>query len=50
MTTILFIDAVHPTMPTKIGYGWIKKGVDKPIATTSSKTRVNIIGAIGLPS
>ncbi len=48
MTTILFIDAVHPTMATKIGYGWIKKGADKPIATTSSRTRVNIIGAIEL--
>lgn len=45
---ILFIDAVHPTMATKISYGWIKKGVDKPIATTASRTRVNIIGAIEL--
>jgi transposase len=47
---ILFIDAVHPTMATKISYGWIKKGVNKPIATTSSRTRVNIIGAIELCS
>ena len=45
---ILFIDAVHPTMATKICCGWIKKGVDKPIATTASRTRVNIIGAIEL--
>jgi transposase len=45
---ILFIDAVHPTMATKIRCGWIKKGVDKPIATTASRTRVNIIGAIEL--
>jgi transposase len=45
---ILFIDAVHPTMATKISYGWIKKGVNKSIATTASKTRVNIIGAIEL--
>jgi transposase len=45
---ILFIDAVHPTMATKISCGWIKKGVDKPIATTASRTRVNIIGAIEL--
>jgi transposase len=45
---ILFMDAVHPTMATKISYGWIKKGVDKPIATTASRTRVNIIGAIEL--
>jgi transposase len=46
--SILFIDAVHPTMATKISYGWIKKGVNKPIATTASRTRVNIIGAIEL--
>jgi transposase len=45
---ILFIDAVHPTMATKISCGWIKKGVDKAIATVASRTRVNIIGAIEL--
>lgn len=45
---ILFMDAVHPTMATKISCGWIKKGVDKPIATTASRTRINIIGAIEL--
>jgi transposase len=47
---ILFMDAVHPTMATKISHGWIKKGQDKPIATTASRTRVNIIGAIELAS
>ena len=45
---ILFMDAVHPTMATKITHGWIKKGQDKPITTTASRTRVNIIGAIEL--
>lgn len=45
---ILFMDSVHPTMATKITHGWIKKGQDKPIATTASRTRVNIIGAIEL--
>jgi transposase len=45
---LLFIDAVHPTIATKISYGWIKKGVNNPIATTASRTRVNIIGAIEL--
>ena len=45
---ILFIDGVHPTMATKISYGWIKKGVRTPIATTASRTRVNIMGAINL--
>jgi hypothetical protein len=35
-------------MATKITHGWIKKGQDNPIATTASRTRVNIIGAIEL--
>lgn len=47
---IVFMDAVHPTMATKITCGWIKKGVDKPIAQTASRTRVNVIGAIELKS
>jgi transposase len=45
---LLFMDAVHPTQATKITAGWIKKGVDKPIETTGSRTRLNIIGAIRL--
>jgi transposase len=45
---ILFADAVHPTMATKISYGWIKKGEDKPIGTTGSRTRINLVGAIDL--
>lgn len=45
---IVFMDAVHPTMATKITHGWIKKGVNKLIATTASRTRVNVIGAIEL--
>jgi len=45
---ILFIDAVHPTMATKVTCGWIRKGVDKPIAQTASRTRVNVMGAINL--
>ena len=45
---ILFMDSAHPTMATKVVCGWIKKGVDKPIAQTASRTRVNIMGAIEL--
>ena len=45
---LLFMDAVHPTMATKISSGWIKKGVDKTINTTGSRSRLNIIGAIEL--
>ena len=45
---LLFMDAVHPTQATKITAGWIKKGVDKLIETTGSRTRLNIVGAIRL--
>lgn len=45
---ILFMDSAHPTMATKVVRGWIKKGVDKPIGQTASRTRVNIMGAIEL--
>lgn len=45
---ILFMDSAHPTMATKIVCGWIKRGVDKPISQTASRTRVNIMGAIEL--
>ena len=45
---IYFMDAVHPTQATKLGYGWIKTGVEKFVKTTGSRTRVNIVGAINL--
>lgn len=45
---VLFIDSVHPTMATKVTHGWIKTGTDKLIASTSSRTRVNLTGAINL--
>ena len=47
---ILFIDSAHPTMATKVVRGWIKRGEDKPIRQTASRTRVNIMGAIALVS
>lgn len=47
---ILFMDSAHPTMATKVAYGWIKKGLNKPIAQTASRTRVNVMGAIELNS
>lgn len=47
---IVFMDSAHPTMATKVVCGWIKKGVDKPIAQTASRTRVNVMGAIELAS
>jgi len=45
---LLFMDAVHPTQTTKTTAGWIKKGEDKAIKTTGSRTRLNIVGAIEL--
>jgi len=47
---VYFMDSVHPTMATKISYGWIKKGHenDKQIQTTGSRTRVNLTRALNL--
>lgn len=45
---ILFLDATHPTQATKITYGWIRKGHKKPVKTTESRTRLNILGALNL--
>jgi transposase len=45
---ILFMDSCHPSIATKISYGWIKKGQSKPIETTTSRTRLNLIGALNL--
>lgn len=47
-----FLDAVHPTMATKITYGWIRKGKkkDKVIKTTASRSRLNLLGSINLES
>lgn len=46
--SIYFGDSVHPTQATKLSYGWIRKGSNKPIETTASRTRLNIIGAMKL--
>ncbi|MCL1127901.1 transposase [Shewanella surugensis] len=42
------MDPVHPTMATKLSYGWIRKGKDKLINTIGSRTRLKIIGSIQL--
>lgn len=46
--SIEFGDGVHPTMATKVTCGWIRKGQDKMIATTASRTRMNLFGSINL--
>lgn len=43
---LLFLDAAHPTMATKLGYGWSPKGERKIVATTAGKARVNVIGSL----
>jgi transposase len=45
---MLFMDSAHPTQATKVSYGWIKAGTHKLIATTASRTRINITGAVNL--
>lgn len=47
---IYFMDSVHPTQATKLSCGWIKRGTDKHIKTTASRTRINVVGAIKLGS
>ena len=43
---IIFMDSAYPTMATKISHGWIRKGKEKQIKQTASRTRENIIGGI----
>ena len=43
---LLFLDAAHPTMATKLGYGWSIKGERKIVATTAGKARVNVLGSL----
>ena len=45
-----FGDGVHPTMDTKVSFGWIRVAERKPIATTASRTRMNLMGSLNLKS
>lgn len=45
---IEFGDGVYPTMVTKVSYGWIRIGIEKPILTTASRTRINMMGSLNL--
>jgi transposase len=45
---IIFMDSVHPTQETKVTCGWIRTGMDKPIATVASRARINLTGGINL--
>ena len=45
---VYFEDAVHPEYQTKPGHGWVKKGSNPAVKTTSGRGRVNIHGALNL--
>lgn len=45
---IYFADAVHPEYQSRPAYGWMKKGSNTAIRTTSGRQRVNIHGAVCL--
>ena len=45
---IYFADAVHPEYQTRPAHGWIKKGSNTAVKTTSGRKRVNIHGAVNL--
>lgn len=47
---VYFADATHPTHQTELSYGWILKGNDKEILTSSGRRRINILGAIEINS
>lgn len=44
--TVYFADAVHPEHQTKPAFGWVRKGSNPAVKTTSGRGRVNIHGAI----
>jgi transposase len=45
---IYFADATHPEYQSQAVCGWIKKGVEKTLATTTSQQRLHFAGAISL--
>ena len=45
---VYFADAVHPEYQTKPAYGWVRKGSNPAVPTTSGRERVNIHGALNL--
>lgn len=43
---IYFVDGVHPQYNSVPSHGWIRKGCDKPLASNTGRSRVNINGAL----
>ena len=45
---VYFANAVHPEYQSKPAFGWVKKGTNPTLKTTSGRARVNIHGALNL--
>jgi hypothetical protein len=45
---VYFADAVHPENQTKPAFGWVRKGSNPAVKTTTDRGRVNIHGAVCL--
>ena len=43
---LVFLDASHPAMSTRLGYSWSIKGLRKSVKTTGSQLRVNVLGSL----
>jgi transposase len=43
---IYFGDSLHPQYNLVLGYGWIKKGLEKEVLTTPGRLHLNISGAL----
>ncbi len=48
--TICFMDGTHPSHNVQLGYGWIRKGSEKPIPSNSGRSRLNLTGALDIIS
>ena len=47
---IYFVDAAHPHHNTRPGYAWIYQGERKEVASNTGRERVNLNGAVALPT
>lgn len=45
---VFFLDSTHPRFCPVLGYGWIKKGVDRFLPTNAGRVHLNITGAINI--
>jgi len=49
-TQVYFTDACHPNYNSHPDYGWVLKGHEKLLPSTSGKKRINIQGAVNIES